>query len=280
MHGVISSYLLIHHWVNGCYKEAYELVKRFHGFLDLQPNDSDRMNSIFFRYILNLAVAWQQNPDLYKQSNTNNSLTVIGESHSLSSSNTTFNWKTERVKATSRFVMGVKMHHLSNSVISTFKTCIEAHIESIHCTNHLLFTIGEIDCRPDEGIWQVHQKKGIPLATLIKDTVSGYLQELTKLLANKSYASITIQGIPAPGYKLEGKNDPGDKAEFLSMIRAVNDELKIAAFQRSWSFLDVYSATANEEGIVIFNWHLDAYHLQSFFFSEDEYCLLKSILVI
>jgi hypothetical protein len=276
MHGVISSYLLIHHWVNGCYKEAYELVKRFHGFLDLQPNDSDRMNSIFFRYILNLAVAWQQNAELYNQTNANSSLTVIGESHSLSSSNTNFDWKNARIKATSRFVMGVKMHHLSSCAISTFKTCVEAHIESTPYTHHLLFTIGEIDCRPDEGIWQVHQKKGIPLVTLIKDTVNGYLQELTKLLANKPYASITLQGIPAPGYKLEGKNDPGDKAEFLNMIRDVNGELKLGAFQRGWSFLDVYSATTTEEGLGNGDWHLDAYHLKPVFYTQAEKWLLTS----
>ena len=60
------------------------------------------------------------------------------------------------------------------------------------------------------------------------------------------------------------------------MIRDVNGELKLGAFQRGWSFLDVYSATTTEEGLGNGDWHLDAYHLKPVFYTQAEKWLLTS----
>jgi len=273
--GAIASYQLIHFWANGCYAEAYATVKQFHGFLELPELDSNRMNRIYFNYVLRLAVAWQINRHLYDVGGAKASLSVVGESHSLSPANAIFNWHGERSKAVSRFVMGIKMHHLAKAAFNQYKTCVQAHIESISPGSHLLFTIGEIDCHPDEGIWVAARKDKATLPVVIANTVGGYLAWLDANIAQGYFASVTLQGIPAPGYSLDGKRDPGDKAEFLAMIREVNVQLKRGALERGWNFLDVYAATVNEDGSGNEKWHLDGYHLTPIFYRTADQYLVK-----
>jgi hypothetical protein len=272
--GIIASYQLIHHWVNGRYRDAYAVVKKFHGFLELPHEDNDRMNRIFFGYILNLAVAWQKNPELY-EGEINGVLNVIGESHSLSPSNTIFDWNNQKVKAFSRFVMGVKMYHLAHESPNQYKTCVKAHIDSAAPSSHLLFTIGEIDTRPDEGMWKVHLKKGTSITTLVGETVKGYLDWLADQLNGKNFTSITIQGVPAPGYRLVDKYDPIDHEGFLEMLQLVNEELRKGSAALGWNFLDVYAATVTEDGKGNGLWHLDGFHLKPGFY-VDVYRWLKS----
>lgn len=266
--GVIASYQLICYWINGRFAEAYAVVKQFHGFTKLADTELDRMNRIFFNYILQLAVAWQTNPSFYAAQDACAVLNVVGESHCLSPAHMIFNWQGERVKAISRFVMGVKMHHLAQPSPNRFKACVIAHLETLQANSHLLLTIGEIDCRPDEGLWPAAAKSGKPLMEMVQNTVDGYLAWLGEHLARHRFSSITLQGIPAPGYSLVGKNDPGDKEGFLNMVREVNVQLKIGALAYGWNFLDVYSTTVNDEGAGNGTWHLDGWHLKPGFYTS------------
>jgi hypothetical protein len=139
-----------------------------------------------------------------------------------------------------------------------------------------MFTIGEIDTRPDEGIWQVHLKKEKPVDEIINDTVGGYIEFLYENLKDKDLSSITIQGIPAPAYELTGDKDPKDEKGFLEMIKKVNDKLKELTLQKDWNFLDVYSATVGEDGKSNKKWHIDGYHLSPVFYpSEADKWLVK-----
>jgi hypothetical protein len=59
------------------------------------------------------------------------------------------------------------------------------------------------------------------------------------------------------------------------MIRKVNIELEAATRERGWSFLDVYSATANIDMEGNGEWHLDGWHLkQSFYVGVDRWLRL------
>jgi len=259
--GMIATYHLIHHWINGKYDEAYVLVKKFNGFVELPVIDrNDKTNSIFFRYIYDLAVTWQKNPELYK-GNADEVLNVIGESHSLSPANAIFDWKHSKVKAKSRFVMGVKMHHLAQEYPNQFKTCVQAHINAAENSSHLLFTIGEIDCRPDEGIWKVHKEKNMPIEMLVNNTVNGYIDWLMLQLNGKNFKSVTVQGIQAIGYKIE-------EVKFLEMLGYLNSVLKKRTLACGWNFLDVYAATVDENGISNNLWHLDGVHLTPKFYTQ------------
>lgn len=266
--GQFASYLLIYYWINGRYAEVYNLVKKYYEFLKMEDSFDDRLQRIFFRYVLLLATSWQSNKAQYQYEDDLQQLYVIGESHSLSVSNMIIDWLGNQVRANTRFVMGVKMFHLAQTLPNHYKSCIESILNSIPSNSHLLVTIGEIDCRPDEGIWKIYNKNRKNIEELISETVAGYINWLEKRLTDKSFLSITIQGVPAPGYPLDNNILFDDKDRFLNMIHQVNRLIKDLTKLRGWNFLDVWSATANPDGISNSLWHIDGFHLKPAFYSD------------
>jgi hypothetical protein len=96
-------------------------------------------------------------------------------------------------------------------------------------------------------------------------------------LVGHQLASITVQGIPAPGYAFEDDKDPGDIPGFVAMIRAVNDCLRAKSLAAGFNFLDVHAATVGEDGRGNGRWHLDGYHLSPAFYRQaQDWLLIKS----
>jgi len=164
--------------------------------------------------------------------------------------------------------MGIKMYHLARPQVSYHAELLQARLASIPKHAHLLFTIGEIDARPDEGIWKNSHHKGQHYAPIVDATVSGYICYLQQSLSDKTPASVTIQGIPAPNYEFKNSKDPVDAEQFLAMIRYLNQQLRKQAIQASFHFLDVYGATTDDTtGKSNGQYHIDEYHLKPIFYS-------------
>jgi len=88
-------------------------------------------------------------------------------------------------------------------------------------------------------------------------------------LGRRTWPSITLQGVPAPGYDLTDRRDPGDKKGFIQMIEFINRLLKTGARRRGWCFLDIHSATANDQGLGNGRWHMDRYHITPSFYEQS-----------
>lgn len=272
--GNIATYALIMAWVGGETERAEALINSFVDFLKLPSTDAIKNPQVFFAYVGKLCILRKANPRRYffpqieKEATT---LVAIGESHSLCLANLCIDWQGQKSRAISALVMGVKMHHMAEPSSSHHSECVRLHLENIKTKPiHLLLTIGEIDTRPNEGLWQVHRKKQQPLDELINKTVTGYIAFLQQYLEGHKLHSITLQGIPAPAYAFEGDKDPVDTVGFLAMIRDVNNCLKEKALAAGFSFLDVYSATLGEDGRSNQLWHLDDYHLKPTFYKEAQ----------
>jgi hypothetical protein len=254
----------------------FKLYTKYANFSIAKENLINKNNKIYFLYIYDLCKFWQHNKSLYVyQPNYRDVsiLHVIGESHSLSSSNIYFKSNNIYFKATTSFIMGIKMYHLS--INSIHKQLFLLHLNNLKIASHLLFTVGEIDTRPKEGIWKVYTKKGKNLDDIINETVNGYIDFLKLNLDLKKPTSITIQGIPAPNYELKGDMDPGkNKKGFLNMIKEVNHRLKDLTLKQGWYFLDVYSATVNKHGRSNKKYHLDDVHLKPSFYLETNRWLI------
>ncbi|OHE19117.1 MAG: hypothetical protein A2540_08140 [Sulfurimonas sp. RIFOXYD2_FULL_37_8] len=274
--GQLATYALIHTWLKGDYSIAYNIVKEYRAFYDLENITLIKALKVFFGYILNLCISWQHNRTLYDNKLPNHKeLYIFGESHSLSLSNINFFMNADNFHSNSNFILGIKMYHLSNPTSSYQAACLLEHFKFIKPNSDIMFTIGEIDTRPDEGIWQVHLKKEKAVDEILNDTVGGYIEFLYENLKDKNLSSVTIQGIPAPNYALEGDKDPKDKEGFLNMIKQVNEKLKELTLQNGWNFLDVYSATVGEDGISNKKWHIDGYHLSPIFYIQADQWLIK-----
>jgi len=248
---VLVTYCLIVYWVQGKVDECRNLKNRHPGLANLPIGER---TAILLRYIRFMYA-------LFDLENTpcegREPVYVVGESHALPCANTLINLGNKKYAGSVQLAQGVKMWHLATPNINLYKKYMERRLAKIPGNQNILMTIGEIDCRPDEGIWAVFKKGQRPLADIIKDTVSGYVAWLEANLESNKPASIILQGVPYPGYALEGSNDPGDKDKFLGMIAAVNKQLEEEAFQRGWNFLDVYSLTLENK-----RWHIDDYHLK------------------
>jgi hypothetical protein len=276
MKGTVSSYMLIELWKNGQYTEAYNIIKKYHEYKNLPDSKLTKNSKVFFIYVLYLCVHWQHHREIYDEKLLNSSeLYVLGESHSLSLSNINFKMNNSSYHCNSNFVMGIKMHNLSVDNTNYYSIFLLEHIKSLKQKIDVMFTIGEIDTRPNGGIWKAVHAKGLSLDAVITNTVVGYIAFLSMHLKDKNLNSITIQGIPAPDYKLEGDKDPGDKEGFLNMIKKVNEKLKELTLAEGWNFLDVYAATVAEDGMSNKKWHLDGYHLQPLFYTQADQWLIK-----
>ncbi len=270
MKGTIATYHLIFTWIHGRYRHAYSIVREYIEFQDLESSLDIKNTKIFFNYIILLCSIWQENTADYGQ-DYEAELYVLGESHSLAPANFCFTFNGCKVKGCSRFIMGIKMFHLSGQQKNMQMRYVDEHIRTLPERSNLLFTIGEIDTRADEGIWKAHLEKGLELEKLIWDTVNDYIDYLKKALGDKVFSTITIQGIPAPGYDIDEKVSKEKQHQFLSMIQNLNQVLRKKVLENSWNFLDVYSATVDQAtGRSNGRWHLDDYHLSPVFYRQAE----------
>lgn len=271
--GLLAAYAMIGAWLHADRAEVVRIAELHADFADMADIDEDRAMRVFYRYLRQLAAACpataaDASPPLAL-------LHVIGESHSLSPGNTVFAWQGRQVQARSRFIMGIQMHHLAQAGQNTYKQHVQSHLDAIG-EGALLLTMGEIDCRPVEGMWRAAQRGHGPLDALIGSTVAGYLAFLDQALRQRPWPSITLQGVPAPGYDLTDRRDPGDKRGFLDMIDSVNTLLKAGARERHWHFLDVHGATAGQDRLGNGRWHLDRFHLAPAFYQQAGHWLLQA----
>ena len=220
-----------------------------------QAAQEDRALREFFWVSARLFDFAQRNPAAYAAGDAA-PLVVFGESHCLVPAHARFDWADGPVRAQPRLVQGVKMHHLGSDALNGWQAAIRQQLQSVSADSHLMFTIGEIDCRPDEGIWKAHKAGKGALAYLMRNTVDRYLAWLASAVASCPVRSITLQGVPEP------RHTPAERELFLAMVADVNARLRSGCAERGWNFLDVHAATAGAGG----KWHLDEFHLTPAFY--------------
>lgn len=261
---------LIAYWLIGLDDEALVLIENYAEFVPRSRSIKFQPQQTFFFYVAKLIKHKRFHSELYEAGRGEEPLVVLGESHCLGLDNLRIAWSNDvRVSASCRFVSGIKMFHLARGLDTHYSILLSGKLNSLESGCHLLFTIGEIDCRPDEGIWKAFHKGKGPLEQLVDSTVDGYLNWLSKELAARPFLSVTLQGIPAPNYLSRERYSSTDKVGLLAMIRAVNLRIETVAHSRGWKYLDVYSATAGEDGMSNGKWHLDGHHLEPRFYAES-----------
>lgn len=272
--GSIATFMLMLYWMQGLIGGAYDIYSKYHEYNYLPKTPYTKPTQVFFNYILALCQAWQNNRDIYLDRTYDKELHVLGESHSLSPANVYINIDNSTYKCKSNLITGLKMHHCANPEKFYHAKCAEEHIEALPQKANILFCIGEIDTRPDEGIWKVAHEKKQKIEDVVEKTVDGYVNFLYKHLRHKNTEFIIIQGVPAPNYPLELDEEDNEK-DFLSMICQVNNKLKEKTLQKGWKFLDVYRATVNENGKSNKKWHIDGIHLSPTFYTNIQEWIVK-----
>jgi Flp pilus assembly protein TadD len=215
---------------------------------------------IYHNYLLKL-INWHEsrildNPDKLSDKR----LYVIGESHSLVSHGLCVQNTHGNFLCNTLLIMGCMQWHLGSTNRNKFKIKFERVMHSIQTRSDVLISIGEIDCRLDEGIIKHNNK--YPEKNrfdLIIMTVTNYLNYIYKVNSSCKH-NITIQGVPCPS--IDTKNISKDNVkELIDLIRDFNRVLKKKSIEMGFGFLDVYALTDRGDGFSNLIWHLDSYHL-------------------
>lgn len=252
---------LIALWIKGDINQCREIINKNADFIsEVNVEKHLVVPQVFFRYIYALLKHSSKHKSLLPR-NDDESLFVIGESHSLALSNRILAINDVRYNVINKFVKGVQMHHLNNKEINNEKHryYVERHIDSIPVNANLMFVVGEIDCRIEKGISRAARKKGVELALLVDETVSDYTVFIKKIIADKLANSVFIHGIPAPNIQ----NNPRlDNQRHNDVICMVNTALRQEVVANGWRFIDVYEVTVGDSGCSHGKWHIDDYHLK------------------
>ena len=129
-------------------------------------------------------------------------------------------------------------------------------VTSIPTDGIVLITIGEIDCRINEGIIKFHQKT----KNNLRDSIEGLVQNYTKYIIEKlagSSRTIIVSGVPCISKSRKQKLTEDNVVILSTVLNNFNKSLKTAAINRGLKFLDLYSLTQeNPEAYFIDDHHL------------------------
>lgn len=215
---------------------------------------------IYWRYLDKLRSRYRQLDRKDYQTQGKRTLHVIGESHSLTAHGVVVRYHDQEMQCAVEWIEGCKQWHLGNNKPNKYKHKFEAVMARLPPRSTILLTIGEIDCRHDEGIikaWKKYPDKS--LAEVIRSTVEGYINYVAAIGERYGHR-IIMGGVSAPNISFDTLT-AAEAAQFVNLITVFNSTLMEFALAAGMDFLDVYSLTDRGDGIASGQLHIDNYHL-------------------
>ena len=216
---------------------------------------------VFERYVLALLEYREQHPEHYADG-AREALHVIGESHCLSPHGTIADIEGAPYRFVGHMILGCKAWHLADPTANFYQRAFKAIIRGLPDNSNVLVAIGEIDCRPNEGIYPLHIKTRIDVAELIDSTVTGFVDFVTQSAAGKNL-HLNFCGIPAP-HRDRFPRLPLPEAgvrDYLDVVAGFSRKLDRTSTDRGCGFLDLYKMTVGDGGTTDGRYHIDDTHL-------------------
>lgn len=188
-------------------------------------------------------------------------LYAIGDSHVLSLHGLPLVIHGRHYCGKALWIEGCKQWHLGKGEDNTYKFQFESYLLSIPRGSAVLVSVGEIDCRPDEGIlnaWNKQQTESI--LELIANTVRRFVS-YTARWRDTLGLEITLSGVPATNVHLN-QEDQASTQRFLTLLQDFNQALSLQAREAGMGFLDLYALTNTGNAKADGRWHVDNVHLQ------------------
>nr|MBI3614206.1 tetratricopeptide repeat protein [Nitrospirota bacterium] len=218
--------------------------------------------AVFRLYLARLLDFFDSHREMYEtKSDVCGDCWIIGDSHSLAPAwtNVMINGRIRRVVP--YFITGCKAWHLAMPRDNSFKQMLQAAYAQVPESASMIFAVGEIDCRLNEGILPFCKRHPDQrLSDIIRNTVDGYVAHIAGLMPPER-KRFFIQGVPAP--RMDVVRHGGQDGELLvRIVKEFNEALATAASRYRCTFIDVYRMTARLDGIAEGADHIDHYHLK------------------
>lgn len=251
-------HLAILYYLNGDHEQCRSELSASRPILAIA--DPNRETARAFWYYLDILLDWWHANRETEQAPDVGTLYVVGDSHALSTHRVTVTCGDRTTRCVAEWISGCKQWHLGKDGPNKYKRKFEAIMARLPRDSTVLFVIGEIDCRHDEGIIKVWQKAPErSLDDVVTSTVEPYIRYVAEVAARHGHQPI-ITGVPAVNIRLDALSQD-EIAQFVQLIQTFNAILKAKALAAGMGFLDVYALTDRGDGIASGDWHIDTYHL-------------------
>jgi Tfp pilus assembly protein PilF len=239
-------------------------MENINELLEISHFDIPKLNIISERrYLLHMLIFRQclrdlmkykaKNPELYN-GEVKERIHVIGDSHTLFSAWLKVNGK----EIAPRLVMGCKIWHLADKNDNAFRKSFEKIMSGLAKNTKVILSVGEIDCRDDEGFLPFFLKTpDIKTDEFVKKTVKNYIT-WAKNIADKQPLNITICGVPAPNGSTYAPNTPEGDLK-LSIVKTINESLELFSKENNLGFITPYN---DENGWGKKEDFIDRFHLK------------------
>lgn len=187
-------------------------------------------------------------------------LVAVGESHALGLHGLVVAPHGVAHACRTEWIWGCKQWHLGGAGPNRFRRRFDAVFDRLPEQTAVLMCVGEIDCRPDEGISAaLARDPSRDLAQIVRATVEGYVAHVEARAARRNLRPI-YSGVPSP-YQDDGRTTAEARARQVETVRAVNAVLAEQAAAHGRDFLDVGAMTDGGDGRATGHRHLDRTHL-------------------
>ena len=270
---ILDSYLFVDAWLRFDTQTLKSLMTQHQDFTLAEDGDATaRTCRIYFKFCIRLLNYRLQHLEEYS-GDSNGELVFIGESHSLVPAGKIFPWRGKMVRASAAPIRGIKMFHLGNAAPRKWKPYFREKLNTLADGCGIVLAIGEIDCRPDEGVFPAAHQMGLSPAELLDKTVHEFVQfasdEFRKL--DKKFTGITLMGTPFPVYPTEGRLPANTtREEFLQFAADANGVMRDHALRAGWDFLDVHAATSENAKQSDSPLRIDEIHLSPAFYDQAD----------
>ena len=226
----------------------------------LQSKNKSVQNDKNYHSLLSNLISWNNINVCPLNNHIVQMLYVIGESNALVSNRLFIRHLKGGSLCKVQWIVGCKQWHLGNSSHNKYKEQFERVLSSLPYKSTVLLSIGEIDCRVDDGILKhIKNHPSKIMSEVIKSTIENYLTYVYKITSIKSN-HVIIQGVPCPNI------DPirvgsYETSILVDLIKAFNYELGAKSEKNGFEFLDLHTLTDRGDGYSNGIWNIDEHHL-------------------
>lgn len=216
---------------------------------------------IYVEFLRDLLAFRHEHPALYAGTPTNE-LHIIGESHCLTPAHLMLTCGERTWRVVPHLIMGAQAYMFTLAEPDTWRYALEEIIRKLPKDAPIIVAFGELDCRPKEGIMnQYRTHADYALEPEIDRLCAQYVRCVKQAQLRRS-GRCYIAGVPAPKRFVMADLSQGEAPVFVHIIRHFNLALQREATKQELGFIDIYAATANDDGWAKESVHLDHVHLR------------------
>lgn len=181
---------------------------------------------------------------------------IIGDSHALCYA---------RAVTEVELVLGCKAWHLAQGGINAYKREVKERLGFLPAGQICFVSIGEIDCRPHEGLLPYCRKAGVSAQAHAALCATGMVRFMHEAAASLGLRLVFLN-VPAPHLAAlragAPEFDDQDFSDLSVVIRSFNAALAAQVAGFHGEIVDLYGLTADQAGFADGAWHLDQFHLK------------------